>query len=397
MPGSRYVVGLMSGTSLDGIDAVLLRMRGSGTSTGLRQIAHVHHPFPPGLRRMLLRNSLPATSRVDEIARLNLLLAQLSARAVGHVARRGRVPLRSIALIGSHGQTIHHLPRPTRMFGHEVRATFQIGDPSAIAALTRITTVGDFRVADMALGGEGAPLVPYVDWLLFRSASKNRILLNIGGIANITVLPRNCPVGEVRAFDTGPGNMLVDLLMRQFYGRSYDRDGRTANSGMVSLELLGRMARHRYLRLSPPKSTGREEFGAEYLRSLLGSATGYARRDIVATVAEFTPFAVYDGYRRFVEKRVKVDEVIVSGGGARNGYFLEGLRRYFSNARVRTVEECGMASEAKEAICFAVLANETMAGHPSNIPGVTGASRAVLLGKICPGAGGTPARSRVFP
>jgi anhydro-N-acetylmuramic acid kinase len=201
---------------------------------------------------------------------------------------------------------------------------------------------------------------------------------------------------DVRAFDTGPGNMVVDSLMHEFYGREYDRDGRTALGGSVSLDLLHRMVQHPYLRLRPPKSTGREEFGAEYVRALLRSGQRYDREDLIATVSQFTAFAVYDGYRRFVAKTMEADEVIVSGGGARNRFFLEELQRYFQGARVRRVEEYGMASEAKEAICFALLASETMAGHPANIPRVTGASRSVLLGKICPGRGGTPARGRMF-
>jgi anhydro-N-acetylmuramic acid kinase len=271
------------------------------------------------------------------------------------------------------------------MFGRTIRATLQIGDPSAIAALTGITTVGDFRVADMAVGGQGAPLVPYFDWLVFRSKKMNRLLLNIGGIANITVLPRGCRVEEVAAFDTGPGNMVVDSLMHEFYGKAYDRNGRIASSGAVSLELFDRLVRHPYLRRRPPKSTGREEFGGEYMRDVLRSGKNYDREDVIATVSQFTAYAVHDGYRRFVEKKMEADEVIVSGGGARNRFFLEELQRYFSRARVRRVDEFGVSADAKEAVCFAILANEAVAGNAANIPAVTGARRRVVLGKICPG------------
>jgi anhydro-N-acetylmuramic acid kinase len=387
MASSHLVVGLMSGTSLDGIDAVLLRVRGNGASTRFVQVAYAEFPFPRGLRSAILKNSVPATSRVDEITRLNVVLGDLYARAVVHLARRGGVPLRSIDLIGSHGQTIQHLPRPARVFGRTVRGTLQIGDPSVIAALTGITTVGDFRIADMAVGGQGAPLVPYFDWLVFRSRTRNRLLLNIGGIANITVVPRNCGPEQVRAFDTGPGNMVVDSLMHEFYGKPYDHDGRVAARGAVSLDLFGAMVRHPYLRLRPPKSTGREEFGEEYLRALLRSARGYDREDIVATVSQFTAYAVFDGYRRFVRGRMKVDEIIVSGGGARNRFFLDELRRYFSGSAVRCIDEFGISPDAKEAICFAVLAHETMAGNAANLPRVTGAKKRVVLGKICRGTG----------
>jgi anhydro-N-acetylmuramic acid kinase len=266
-----------------------------------------------------------------------------------------------------------------------VRGTLQIGDPSVVAALTGITTVGDFRIADMAVGGQGAPLVPYFDWLMFRSRRKNRLLLNIGGIANITLLPKNCAPEEVTAFDTGPGNMVVDSLMHEFYGKPYDQDGRVAATGAVSLELFHAMALHPYLRQRPPKSTGREEFGEEYLQKLLRSAKGYDREDIVATASQFTAYAVFDGYRRFVGPRMQADEIIVSGGGARNRFFLDELQRYFSSSAVRRIEEFGMSGDAKEAICFGVLAHETMAGNAANLPLVTGARKRVVLGKICPG------------
>jgi anhydro-N-acetylmuramic acid kinase len=335
------------------------------------------------LRKLLLRNSAPETSSVDEIARLNFLLAQWYAEAVKRVANRGKVRLSLIALIGSHGQTIQHLPKPYKMFGRIIRSTLQIGDPSVVATLTGIPTVGDFRVADMAVGGQGAPLVPYFDWLVFRSSKKNRILLNIGGIANMTMLPKNCSPEKVSAFDTGPGNMIVDALMHEFYGKPYDENGKTAARGMVSLELLNRVSKHRYLKTRPPKSTGREEFGREFVHDVLRHARQFAREDIVATAAHFTVYAVHEGYKRFVERHMQVDEVIVSGGGAKNQYIVGELRRYFGSQKVRLIDEFGISSDAKEAICFAILANETIAGNPTNLPGVTGAKKRVVLGKIC--------------
>jgi anhydro-N-acetylmuramic acid kinase len=318
-------------------------------------------------------------------------LADLYAEAVVKIVRKARLSLSRVALIGSHGQTLHHLPRGRRMFGRTVRATLQIGDPSAIAALTGIPTVGNFRVADMALGGQGAPLVPYFDWLVFRSRSRNRLLLNIGGIANLTVLPKGCPVDEVVAFDTGPGNMVVDSLMHEFYGKPFDHLGRTASSGIVSLDLFDRMVRHPYLRLRPPKSTGREEFGAEYVRKILRSTRKYDREDVIATASQFAAFAVFDAYRRFVERTMKADEVIVSGGGAQNRFLLEELRRYFGTVRIRVIDEFGIPAGAKEAVCFAVLANESVAGNPANLPSVTGARKRVVLGTISPPRGRVPA------
>lgn len=377
------IVGLMSGTSLDGIDAVLVRVRGNGLTTHFQQLAYTEFPFPAGLRALLLKNSIPGTSRVDEIARLNFLLAELYAGAVAKLVRRAGISMRKVNLIGSHGQTIQHLPRPKKMFGKTIRATLQIGDPSVLAAITRIPTIGDFRVADMAVGGQGAPLVPYFDWLVFRSKKYHRLLLNIGGIANITVLPKNCVPEDVVAFDTGPGNMVVDSLMHEFYGKPFDHDGRTALSGAVSLDLFGRIVKHPYLRRRPPKSTGREEFGEGFVTDLLRLARGFDREDIVATASQFTAYAIYDGYKRFVQKDMMVDEVIVSGGGARNRFFLDELRRYFVGARVRLIDEFGISADAKEALCFAILANESFAGNPGNLPSVTGAERRVILGKIC--------------
>jgi len=385
MTRSRLVAGLMSGTSLDGIDAVLLRVRGTGLATKFTQLGYLERPYPARLRAMLLRNSQPATSRVDEIARLNVLLGELYAETVHALVRSSGLKLSALDAIGSHGQTIHHLPRPHRMLGRSIRATLQIGDPSVLAALTGVTTVGDFRIADMAVGGQGAPLVPYIDWMLFRSPRRNRVMLNIGGIANITVLPRGCAADQVLAFDTGPGNMVVDTLMHEFFGKPFDTHGRTAASGAVSLDLFRWMARHPYLKARPPKSTGREEFGREFVETLMHHGRGYDREDIVATASQFTAFAVHDAYKRFVRKRMVADEVIVSGGGARNRFFLEELQRYFSEASICTVAEFGIAPEAKEAVCFALLANETLAGRPANLPSVTGARRQIILGKVCRG------------
>jgi anhydro-N-acetylmuramic acid kinase len=383
MKSSKLVVGLMSGTSLDGIDAVLLRVWGHGVRTRFKQLAYLESPFPRGLRELLLRNSHPKTSRVDDIARLNVLVALLYADAVKRLARKAGVALADIALIGSHGQTIHHLPAPQKLFGHPIRSTLQIGDPSVLATRTGIRTVGDFRIADMAVGGQGAPLVPYFDWLVFRSRSVNRLLLNIGGIANLTVIPKNCEPDDVIAFDTGPGNMVVDSLMHEFYGKPFDLEGRTAIRGAVSLDLFTEMIQHPYLKSRPPKSTGREEFGKDFVNTFLKRARGYDREDIIATASQFTAYAVYDGYMRFVRRRMKVEEIIVSGGGAKNRFFVEELCRYFAGVPVRPVDEFGMSGDAKEAICFAILANETVAGTPTNLPRVTGASRKVVLGKVC--------------
>jgi anhydro-N-acetylmuramic acid kinase len=380
---TKLVVGLMSGTSADGIDAALVRISSQGASTHVRQVAFGTYPYPPGLRELLLQNSLPGTGSVDVLCDLNILIAHLFADAVKRIARKGRVKLADIDLIGSHGQTVHHRPGPAKMFGKMIRSTLQIGDPSTIAKLTGIPTVGDFRLADMAVGGQGAPLVPYFDYLMFRSKTRNRILLNLGGIANLTALPKNCSVRQVLAFDTGPGNMIIDALMMRLYRKKYDAGGRAAARGSVVPKLLFDLMSLPYFRQRPPKSTGRELFGAALLSKIVKHKPRLRQADLIATVTELTALSVFDQYKRFVADQMSADEVLVSGGGVHNRAIMEALKDYFQPARVRRLESTGISSDAKEAICFALLANETVSERPGNLPGVTGAERPVVLGKIC--------------
>ena len=380
---TKVVAGLMSGTSLDGVDAALVRISGSGVSAKMKLLTFDTYRFPKGFRELVLKNSLPGAGSVDIIARLNILYAHFFADAVKRIARKARVRVSRIDLIGSHGQTVHHLPKPQKMFGKTVRATLQIGDPSTIAQLTGIPTVGDFRTADMAVGGQGAPLAPYFDFVLCRSKTKNRILLNLGGIANFTVLPKNCSARAVTAFDTGPANMIIDALAWKFYGKKYDAGGTLALRGRVIPSLFTWMMSHPFFKRTPPKSTGREEFGAEFVKTLLRRAKGIKKADILATATELTAYSVYDQYRRFVARTMKVDELLVSGGGSYNRAMMGSLRQHFAPASVKTVEDIGISSDAKEAMIFALLANETIAENSSNIPSVTGASKHVVLGKIC--------------
>ena len=380
---TKLIVGLISGTSADGIDAALIKVTGSGSATRLKQLAFGTYKYPEGFRELLLINSLPGSGSVDLLCELNVLVAHFFADAVKKVVRKAQIPLSSVDLIGSHGQTVHHRPVAKRTFGTRVTSTLQIGDPSTIAQLTGIVTVGDFRTADMAAGGQGAPLVPYFDYLMFRSKKKNRLLLNIGGIANVTALPKNCSIHDVMAFDTGPGNMIVDALMSRWYGKKFDGAGRTALSGELLPGFLLRLVSHPYFAKKPPKSTGRELFGASFLPQMERLARTTKREDLLATVTELTPFTVFDQYNRFIAAKMRPDEVLVSGGGAHNRAMMEALRDYFWPVPVRRVESAGFSSDAKEAVCFAVLANETISEHPANIPQVTGARKPVILGKIC--------------
>ncbi len=379
----KLVIGLMSGTSADGIDAALVDIRGIGTETQVKLLAFETFPFPKNFKQFLLKNSYAETARLDDIARLNFLLGELFADAAITLSKKANVKLSDVDLIGSHGQTIHHLPEKKLLFRKRIRATMQIGEPSVIAKRTGVVTVGDFRVADVAVGGTGAPLVPYVDFVLFRSDKMHRALLNIGGIANITILPKGCSINNMFAFDTGPGNMLVDSLMQKYFKQPFDTNGEVASRGKILPELLRWMMQHSYFKMKPPKSTGREMFGELFVKEILSRSKGKPAEDVIATVTEFTALTVYDSYLRFIKKKTKIDELIVSGGGVHNRYLMDALQRYFSEATVTQMEKLGISSDAKEAVAFAILANETIAGNPSNVPCATGANKQTVLGKIC--------------
>jgi len=380
----RLIVGLMSGTSADGVDAALVEVEGSGVGTKARLIAFECLPYPPALRADVLALCDAATGRVDQVCRMNALLGEWFAEAARRVVRKAGLNMADVDLIGSHGQTVHHLPEPAQMHSYAVRSTLQVGDPCVIAERTGVATVGDFRVRDVAAGGQGAPLVPLADYLLYRSETTGRAMLNVGGIANATILPAACGLEDVYAFDLGPGNMVIDRLMDRITGgrASCDEGGQMAGTGRVHPDLLSEMMTHPFFNLPPPKSTGREDFGAAYADAFLARARGRGLpdADAVATATAFTAEAVADGLRRFV--REPVQEVIVCGGGAHNETLMSLLRVRLP--RVRGIEEVGGSTEAKEALAFAVLANETLAGRPGNVPRVTGASHPALLGKIAP-------------
>jgi anhydro-N-acetylmuramic acid kinase len=379
----KLVVGLMSGTSADGIDAALVEITNSGTKSIVRQLAFNTYPYPAGYKQFLLKNSNTQTAKLDDITRLDMLIASFFADAVKNVIRKAGRHIGEIDLIGSHGQTIHHLPAATKMFGKSIRSTLQIGNTSAIAKLTGIITVGNFRTGDIAVGGTGAPLVPLYDYIILRSPKFDRAILNIGGIANITSLPKKCSINRVLAFDTGPGNMLIDRLMYHLYNKQYDKKGEIALSGKILPRILYKLSQHPYLKLKPPKSTGREMFGDEIVKSIIRQSHGNKKKDIITTVAEFTALSIYQSYLMFIKPKNNIQELIVSGGGVHNQYIMEALKRYFNQTDVRTTSELGISVDAKEAVCFALLANETISGNPGNVPGATGANRQTILGTIC--------------
>ena len=375
----------MSGTSGDGIDAVLAEVAGSGRQLRARVLAHVHRPFSPAVRQRILHLCLHGT--VAEICELNFVLGEHFARAALAVIRRAKRQPRDIAAIGSHGQTIHHLPNA------RTPSTLQIGEPAVIAERTGITTVADFRVRDMAAGGQGAPLVPYADWALFTDQTRPRIVQNIGGIGNLTFLPARAGLQDIIAFDTGPGNMLIDALVTALsWGRqSFDRDGRWAARGRISEKLLVELMAHPFLRRRPPKTTGREEFGEVFVQRALVSARRLrlSPEDTVATATAFTAATIADAYERFVFPKLTAHDrsalqIILGGGGAKNPTLRRMLATRIGAAQLFTHEDFGIANAAKEALAFAILAHETLLGKPGNVPSATGARRAVVLGKIVP-------------
>lgn len=378
-------IGLMSGTSADGIDAALVEIVRAADGVRWTLRAFECMPFPDEVRRDILSLCDADTGRVDVMCRMNALLGEYFADAALSVCRKAGMRPAQVDAIGSHGQTIHHLPEPVEIGGKTVRATLQIGDPAVIAERTGITTVADFRARDMAAGGQGAPLVPLLDFLLFRAEGIGRVMLNIGGIANVTALPAGCAVSDVFAFDTGPGNMVIDGLMQVLTqgAQGYDMGGRFAAQGRILDGLLDDLMAHPYFAISPPKSTGREIFGREMVSRVLN--WGGEGRDLVRTATAWTAHSIADALARFVLPVCEISEVVASGGGVENPVLMGDLQQALGSIPLRRVEAFGLPSEAKEAVAFAVLAHETLALRPGNVPRVTGAAHPVVLGTVTPG------------
>jgi len=381
-----FVLGLMSGTSADGIDVALARLSGALPHLNAKLLGHTSSKFPSAIRKEILRVAEQQPISAGDLSQLNFRLGEIFADAALAACRRFRVSLRKISLIGSHGQTIFHQGQPANFLGRPTCSTLQIGEPSVIAARTGITTVGDFRPADMALGGQGAPLVPYADYLLYRDPKLGRISLNLGGIANITVIPASAKASQVLAFDTGPANMLIDALVSHFtHGRlRFDKDARLASQGRRVPALLDELLRDPYLKLPPPKSTGREYYGRAYLKNFLrlGRRHGAKSNDFIRAATLFTALSIVDALHRFVLPKTKIHQLIVSGGGARNPLILAQLSAALPNIELLPSSRLGILEAAKEAFAFALLAYETFHQRPANLPSATGARGPAILGKI---------------
>ena len=381
-----FVLGLMSGTSADGIDIALARISGAPLRVKAQLLNHTAVKFPAQVRAEILRVAEQQAITAGELSQLNFRLGQLFADAATTACKRFRVAVSSVDLIGSHGQTIFHQGVAANYLGASTSSTLQIGEAAVIAARTGVTTVADFRPADMAVGGQGAPLVPYADYLLYSDRKLGRASLNLGGIANVTVIPAGAAREKVFAFDTGPANMLIDALVAHFTrGRKkFDDGARMALAGRAIPALLDELMRDPYLKLKPPKSTGREYYGADYVKRLLTLGRRYRAKpnDLIRCVTIFTALSVVDALNRFVTRNTKLDQLIVSGGGARNPLIMAQLAAALRGVEVLPSSRLGVPEEGKEAFAFALLAYESFHQRAGNVFSATGASEPAILGKI---------------
>jgi anhydro-N-acetylmuramic acid kinase len=381
------VAGVMSGTSADGINVALVRVTASSRSRAagalaLHCLAHAEYPYPTPVRRAVLAAMNAARASVADLARLNFLLAELYADALLVTQERFHL---TAELVGCHGQTLYHQGEAAPFLGRKLAVTWQTGEGAILAARVGVPVVSDFRPADMAAGGKGAPLVPFLDFLLYRDRRVGRIVQNIGGIANLTAVPAGASIDQVLAFDTGPGNMLIDAVTERLFGKSYDRDGRIAGSGAVLDRVISDILRAPFFRCKPPKTAGREEFGREFTQEFLRRCGRADKRDVVATATALTAMSISDALRRFVLRRTGTyRDFIVSGGGASNPTLMAMLANELRplGLDIQSSDEFGLPSEAKEAAAFALLAFQTWNRQPSNVPSATGAKRPAILGKI---------------
>jgi anhydro-N-acetylmuramic acid kinase len=383
---STLVLGVMSGTSADGIDVALAEISGAPPKLKSQLLRHTTMKFAPAIRKEILRVAEQQAITAGELSQLNFRLGEIFAAAVLSACRTFRVAPEQIALIGSHGQTIFHQGRPVKYLGGAIASTLQIGEASVIAARTGIPTIADFRTADIAVNGQGAPLVPYADYLLYRNAKLGRVSLNLGGIANITIIPAAAKPSDVFAFDTGPANMLIDALVAHFTKglERFDRNARRASQGRRLPALLDDLLRDPYLKVPPPKSTGREYYGRDYTKRVLALGRKHRAKpnDILRAVTIFTSLAIVDALHRFVLPKHKITQLIVSGGGAKNPLIVAQIAAALPDIEILPSSQLGVPEDAKEAYAFALLAYETWHQRPSNMPTATGARGPAILGKI---------------
>jgi anhydro-N-acetylmuramic acid kinase len=376
------VAGVMSGTSADGIDVALASITGRGFNLRLKLLGHTHTGYPAPVRAAVLEAMNAERISVAELSRLNFLLGELYADAVRNAQTAAKIG--KLDLVGCHGQTIYHQGEPGRYLGKSIASTWQTGEGSVIAGRLGVPVVSDFRPADMAAGGKGAPLVPFLDYALFRDARRGRIVQNIGGIANLSAIPGGAKPESVIAFDTGPGNMLMDQLVQKLFSKAYDRNGAIAARGQVLEPVIARMLRAPYFGQKPPKTAGREEYGRQYAQAFFKLCGRAAQPDVIATATALTARSISQAITRFVLPRGQFHDYIVSGGGTQNRTLMRMLSDEMSalGLKVKHTDNFGIPSQAKEAVAFAILAYQTWHRRPGNIPSATGAKRPAVLGKI---------------
>lgn len=377
------VAGVMSGTSADGIDVAITRITG-GVNLRFQLLRHEHFSYPKAVREAVLETMNARSASVADLSRLNFLLGELYAEAIQKAQKRHSK--NRIELVGCHGQTIYHQGEPQNFLGKKIACTWQTGEAAVIAKRLGVPVVSDFRPADVAAGGKGAPLVPFLDYVVFRHPQHvhGRIVQNIGGIANLTAIPSTARAHQVTAFDTGPGNMVIDQLTELLFSQPYDRNGKIAAGGIILQPILKETLRNPFFLRKPPKTTGREEFGREFAGEFIRRCGKASKADVIATATALTAFSIVEAIRKFVLPRGRYRDFVVSGGGTANRTLMAMLQAESTKIglKIRRADEFGIPSQAKEAVAFSLLAYETWHHRPGNIPSATGASRPVVLGKI---------------
>jgi anhydro-N-acetylmuramic acid kinase len=375
------VAGVMSGTAADGVDVAVVRIQGRGSYLSFDLLVHDYSEYPKPIRQAVLAAMNASQISVAELSRLNFRLGAFYAAAVARAQKKAG---KDLDLVGCHGQTIYHQGTAEPYLGEKIACTWQTGEGSVVAARLRVPVVSDFRPADMAAGGKGAPLVPMLDYAIFRSKNKGMIVQNIGGIANLTAIPADAQPDEMTAFDTGPGNMVIDRLMQVLFGKPFDRAGAIARKGTILKAILEHSLKADYFKRKPPKTAGREEFGAEYAETFLRRCGKAAKADVIATATALTARSMAQAVHRFVLKRGRYHDWVVSGGGTKNATLMAMIEKEAAELGLwlRHSDDFGIPSAAKEAVAFALLAYQTWNQLPGNVPSATGAKRAAVLGKI---------------
>ena len=375
------VAGVMSGTSADGVDVAVVRIQGRGSYLSFDLLVHDYSEYPKPIRQAVLAAMNASKINVAELSRLNFRLGAFYADAVARAQKKAG---KDLDLVGCHGQTIYHQGTAEPYLGEKIACTWQTGEGSVVAARLRVPVVSDFRPADMAAGGKGAPLVPLLDYAIFRSKHKGMIVQNIGGIANLTAVPADAQPDEMTAFDTGPGNMVIDRLMQKLFNKPYDAEGKVARRGKVLQPVLEGALGASYFKLAPPKTAGREEFGSGYAQAFLRRCGKAANADVIATATALTAASMAHALKRYVLRQGEYRDWVVSGGGTQNATLMEMLNQEAVRLGLglKHSDDFGVPSQAKEAVAFALLAYQTWNGQPGNVPSATGAQRPVVLGKI---------------